>query len=316
MRQPVKIYSDDYNNTIKLDVFCIDKCNYNCEYCFNMKDGHIRTNKEIDLFKVFKFSIWLNEVTNKKIKISLIGGEPTLHSQIIEFSKLTNTRQDILTVLSFTNFAKPYEFFEETFKNNIHYLPTFHYLNELRTNDFMTKLDKLDNVGLSHKIDTINVMLLKDSFNECLRIYDKLFARYGQKVRCNLIDDCDKENIKYLRFQNYTPEQIEEYDKRCKQSEQDKDNYVVFNNSITECFSDYEIKNSTDFNFKFWKCNAGKDYFNIDINENIWPCNDMQTKKLGNLDYFKNIKFTPTICLTAKCPCEYGLTKEKVFKCH
>ena len=47
-RYPIKIYSHDYDDTIKLDVVCIDKCNYNCEYCFNLKGGHVRTNEELD----------------------------------------------------------------------------------------------------------------------------------------------------------------------------------------------------------------------------------------------------------------------------
>lgn len=313
--QPVKIYSNDYNDTIKLNVFCIDKCNYNCKYCVNMKGNYIRTNKELDLNKVFEFSIWLNKKTNKKIKISLIGGEPTLHSQFIEFSQKIYSRKDIFTILSFTNFAKSYEFFEETLKNNVQYLLTFHILNEHRTIDFMKKLDKIDKANLSNNIDTINVMLLKECFDKCIQIYDNLYIKYGQKVRCNLIDDYDKDNIKFLRFQNYTQEQLNDYDKRCKISQQDKDNIVIYDNGIKQELSDYEIKNNINFNFKFWKCNAGKDYFNIDVDGNIWPCNDMKIKKLGTLDIFKHIKFSPTICCTAKCPCEYGLTKQKIFKC-
>lgn len=311
--QPIKIYSNDYNDTIKLDVFCIDKCNYNCKYCFNMKGNYIRTNKELDLNKVFDFSIWLNKKTNKKIKISLIGGEPTLHSQFIEFSQKIYLRKDIFTLLSFTNFAKSYEFFKETLKNNVQYLLTFHMLNKYRTVDFIKKLDKIDKANLSNNIDTINVMFLKECFDKCIQIYDNLYTKYGQKVRCNLIDDCDKDNIKFLRFQNYTQEQLNDYDKRCKISQQDKDNIIIYDNGIKQELSDYEIKNNINFNFKFWKCNAGKDYFNIDVNGNIWPCNDMKIKKLGTLDIYKHIKFRPTICCTAKCPCEYGLTKQKVF---
>lgn len=77
---PVKIYSEDYDDAIKLDVFCIDKCNYNCKYCFNMKGNYVRTGKELDLRKVLEFSLWLNEKTGKRVNISLIGGEPTLHT--------------------------------------------------------------------------------------------------------------------------------------------------------------------------------------------------------------------------------------------
>ena len=110
--QPIKICSKDYDDTIKLDVSCIDKCNYNCKYCFNMKGNYVRTEKELNLDKVLEFSLWLNEKTGKKINISLVGGEPTLHSQFSSFAQMTNTRNDVITMTSFTNFAKPYEFFE------------------------------------------------------------------------------------------------------------------------------------------------------------------------------------------------------------
>lgn len=313
-QQPIKICSRDYDDTIKLDVFCIDKCNYSCKYCFNMKGNYVRTGKELDLDKVLEFSSWLNDKTHKKVKISLIGGEPTLHSQFIDFSKKVNSTNSRLTMTSFTNFAKSYEFFEETIHDNIQYLLTFHMSDERRTIDFTSKLQSIDDANLSHNIDTINVMLLKERFDDCVYVYDTLYAKYGQKVRCNLIDDCDKDNIKYLRFQNYTQQQLDEYDNRCKLSQQDKDNIVTYADGTELALSDYEIKNNIDFNFKFWKCNAGKDYFNIDIDGNIWPCNSTKTKKLGTLDSYKHIKFTPTICLTAKCPCEYGLAKEKIFK--
>ena len=311
---PIKIYSHDYDNTIKLDVFCIDKCNYTCEYCFNLKGGYKRTNKEIDLNKVIEFSKWLNLKTGKNILISLIGGEPTLHSQFIEFSKKTNELKNIINVVAFTNFSQTNDFFNTTINNNVKYLITFHYLNEYRTKMFFDKLQVIDNNNQIDSIDTINIMLLKDNFDRCLEIYDILFNKYGQKVRCNLIDDCNKENIKQLRIQNYAYQQLFEYSLRCKQSLQDKDNIVVYNNNVNVEYTDYEIKNSIDFNFKYWKCNAGKDYFNIDINENIFPCNDMKIKKLATLDTFNCIKFNPIICLTAACPCEYGLPKERIFK--
>lgn len=77
-----------------------------------MKGNYVRTGKELNLDKVLEFSLWLNEKTGKKINISLVGGEPTLHSQFSSFARMTNMRNDVITMTSFTNFAKPYEFFE------------------------------------------------------------------------------------------------------------------------------------------------------------------------------------------------------------
>lgn len=312
-KYPIKIWSHDYDNTIKLDVFCIDRCNYSCPYCFNMKGGYVRTNKELDLNKVYDFAIWLNEKTNKHIKISLIGGEPTLHPQFVEFSQKTKDNNN-LTVLSFSNFAKPYEFFNTTLKNNVKYLLTFHYLNQQRANDFFIKLEKIEEDNLMSNIDTINVMLLKDNFDICLDIYDKLFKKYGNKVRCNLIDDCDKDNIKQLRQQNYTKTQLDDYKYRCSQAQLDNDNIVVYNDGSQQEFNDYSIKNCVDYNFKHWKCNAGKDYFSIDINGRIYPCNNMKVRLIATLDSYECVKFKQSICLTSKCPCEYGLQKKRVFK--
>lgn len=310
-KYPIKIYSHDYDNVIKLNVYCTDKCNYKCSYCYNMKSRYARLNIDLDLTKVYNFACWLNEKTGKNIIILLIGGEPTMHPNFIEFSRMTNEKNFI--VYSFSNFSNTFQFYEETIKNNIKFLITYHHTTKERYLEFLTKLRLLNEKNLDYGIDTINVMLLGNTFQTCLAVYDELFAIYKSKVLCNLIDDCDKANIDVMRQTKYTKSQLNEYDERCKHSNLQKDNIVTYNDNSVEYLNDYEIKNSTNFNFKLWKCDAGKTYFNIDMYGNITPCDQHLTKKLATLDTFHTLNFKETICLTTLCPCEYGLGKQKIF---
>ena len=309
----MKLYSHEYDDTVKLDVVCIDKCNYNCEYCFNLKGGHVRTNEELDFRKLYSFMQWLYKKTGKHIIVSLIGGEPTLHSQFEYFSKLVYN-SGFASIISFSNFSKPYSFFRSIALDGVKYLLTFHYHDQCRTEDFVSKLQKLADEGLVDSVDTVNVMLLKNKFDECLSIYDTLFAKYGNKIRCNLIDDCDKDNQIQLRQQNYSRQHLSQYDLRCKQSNLDRDIIAVYNDGTQAKFNDYDIKNNSSVNFKYWKCNAGKDYFNISLDGSIYPCNGMATKKLGTLDSYQHIQFKPTLCMTSQCPCEYGLEKTRLMQ--
>ena len=92
-------------NNFKLLVFIIDSCNYSCEYCYNDLP---RTNKKIDLNKLYFFisEILLKKLNKKYIQLELIGGEPTLHPDLIDFCEKISHIPNIFTTI-YTNFSKP-----------------------------------------------------------------------------------------------------------------------------------------------------------------------------------------------------------------
>ena len=310
VKHPIKLFSKELCNIVKINADCIDACNYNCEYCYNMKNGHVRTNKILDLSKLYNFASWISNRTDKTVLTVLLGGEPTLHPQFLDLCKKTNKN---FKLLSFSNFSKPYEFFEETAKFNVKYLLTFHYADN-RVDSFIQKLNKLRDAKMLHCIDVVNVMLNAQHFNECLKVYDMLYSNYGSRIRCNLIDDHNKDDFQKSRLSNYTHEQLAQYTIRCNQSSQDKDITVVFNDGTQETMNDYSIKNNPDYKFKHWKCDAGRSFFNVTINGDIMSCCFAKTK-LATLDSYKCIQFKPTLCMSNKCPYdEYGIERQKLIK--
>lgn len=309
MHYPVKIYQHCYDNIVKLYVECIDKCNYACKYCYNTR-CHNRTNKELDLQKVASFADWLTNKTSKQVQIVLIGGEPTLHSQFNQIIDISSKHK----LLSFSNFSLPYDFFAKTIRRGMTYFLSFHYNSSQRTRDFVDKLGMLDSEHLLDAVDTVCIMAPPEHFDICMQIYDQLFSKYGgNKIACSLIDDCDKAVVMKHRQQLYTDKQLSDFYTRSMQSDQDKDFIVTYNDGCVEHISDYEYKQRIDFNFKFWKCNAGKSYFSIDVDGNIYPCSQMKCQKIATLDEYQHLQLKPTVCRSTECPCDYGLEKQRIF---
>ena len=321
--KPIKVWSDECDNMIKVNVDFTDKCNYDCPYCYNLKTGYKRRNIEVDADKLYDFLMYLHKLNpTKNIVFIFIGGEPTIHSQFLYLvQKLRTSLNSLIEINAFTNFSNTNEFYEETIKLGVKYLITFHYLNEYRTKYFIDKLEFLKSKDLLTFIDTINIMLQIDNFQKCLDVYDYIYDNYNNlidsTVRCNLIDDCDKDIIKHLRRENYTDNELQEYFSRCKQSDEKNTNtgetIVKYSDNSIKKISDYELKNNISYNFKYWKCNAGLQYFHINWNGDILPCK-MHNHKIGNIyENLKAIKLKPVICMSASCPCEYDIPKERIF---
>ena len=90
----------DFNNHYLILAFICDKCNYNCIYCYNKKP---RSFINLDLLKFYNFLCKLKEHLNKTINLELIGGEPTLHSDLYDFCKKCKDNGIIVTI--YTNFS-------------------------------------------------------------------------------------------------------------------------------------------------------------------------------------------------------------------
>ena len=217
-------------------------------------------------------------------------------------------------VILFTNFSKDISFFKKLLEFDVKLLLTYHHDSERRKEEFIAKLTELKSLGLDSKIDTLNVMLLHDTFGECLEMYDFLYSSYGSKVRCNLIDDCDKDDMRFTRQMNYTSEQLKAYDDRCSSSGLLNDNIISYDDGYEVEVNDYWIKNCAELNFNKWMCNAGKDFFSIALDGSIYPCSMMKRKKVGSIYDLSSLKIGKTICSTSSCPCEYGIPKKRVFR--
>lgn len=83
-----------------MSIVVTHKCQLNCPFCI---DAHGKTNEEINTYALIKA---LNFAKDKNIKdILLVGGEPTLHPNIVEIAELVKAKgfRCILT----TNYCRP-----------------------------------------------------------------------------------------------------------------------------------------------------------------------------------------------------------------
>jgi organic radical activating enzyme len=72
------------------------------------------------------FFEFLHQKTNKKLSIEFIGGEPTLHPELLSFTKKLSTISFINTIESFTNLSKDLEYYKQLLDANVHLFCSWH----------------------------------------------------------------------------------------------------------------------------------------------------------------------------------------------
>jgi organic radical activating enzyme len=94
----------------------------------------------LDLKRLYRFIIFIEKYYNKYISIIFIGGEPTLHPDLLWFCESVSNREKI-NLLIYTNFELELKFFLNFKKfKNIFFKISFHYINLDKTNLFLEKL--------------------------------------------------------------------------------------------------------------------------------------------------------------------------------
>lgn len=101
---------DQISNEIVFEIDTINKCNFNCTYCEMQKNGWNPNNNRIDWGKTQNI-LDLIPFFNKfpyPYKIHLLGGEPTLHKDLISFLQFidNNDNKKIKIFSNGSNFKK------------------------------------------------------------------------------------------------------------------------------------------------------------------------------------------------------------------
>jgi molybdenum cofactor biosynthesis enzyme MoaA len=107
MKKIKVLYDNSINDYIHILIYICDRCNYTCEYCYNARP---RTLILMDLNILLSFLINIKINTRKKIYIEIIGGEPTLHPDLLDFCKKCNTYTNI-TISVYTNFSQSIDYY-------------------------------------------------------------------------------------------------------------------------------------------------------------------------------------------------------------
>lgn len=315
-----KINPND-DNYLTFIVNMLNICNYSCEYCCegcanknNILKHYINHQALILFFKNFY-------IRNKKqnIKISLYGGEPTLHSKLFDICKALNNLNKEFYIEVFSNFTNNINIYNNLLLNNIKLILTFHNNDYLNAIAFYEKVKQLNHNFLQNVI--INVMYEK-YYTENAILLTKQLKQYYYKTN----NDSNKIILKIIRntdtyVQTYKNEELIKFNSFNKALYDKKLLYKIIYSNNTIKYMSLEDLECTISNFYHWMCNSGLTNYYIHHNGNIYPCvtayymERLQHKNMSIGNIYKNIDLPchQTLCQTKNCT-NYDVDKFNVFK--
>ena len=211
------------------------------------------------------------------------------------------------------------------FSQNIKYYQTILELNGALSITWHSKHDDLSNMSFINKVKLINkkyfdnpgirLRILYEIFNtdNALKTFNNLFIDYSNYIEFDLLADINSKKF------NYSNEQLNQFNKCISQlSKPTKNDYIVtYSNNTIKYFKFTDLIKNQDINFKYWKCNAGKDCMYIHVDGNIYPCEsyyDNNQKIIGHINYISLINIKPQLCKCKWCSsCDFGIKKQKIF---
>ena len=321
-----------YPHKIFIETFITGKCNYDCKYCCYK---YLKNNKYLNLNQLYLFITNLYKKYKKDIYLSLLGGEPTLHPDLLDFINKISKYYPHIQIAIMSNFSQDISFYNLLLSLNVKLLLTWHSLSIDKYNlHFLNNVKKIDK---KYKNFLIHVMFEKQlGFN----IYKQIQKIYPYNSELTTLSYNKKTNqINFVDFEwKYTNDEILLY-KNIKEHEQHyimpgahigteiilSDGTFIKINELNQSLNKYkDYYNLLDSifsikirNFKNWFCYANERYLWIDIDGNIYPCFkfflDKKSKStIKNLNY----KLHSIICPYDKCDqiFEVGKKHLKIFK--
>lgn len=307
MKYPIKIYGNfiyDKPNSYQVLAYIADICNYKCEYCYNKFP---RTGNLLNLSKLEQF---ITDILEQKdyLALDLIGGEPTLHPDLLDFCEKYKDSTNIeLTV--YTNLTKPLEYYKKLLSYNVQLIVSWHsaadnkiFVDKLKQFSEKERLQTSISIMFEHKypdlsIETYKMILDLPKFNE------KYFSLLAES-----------ENYKGYE---YTDDQLKEFYNLMTLSNT-QNTTILYNDGTKETVDDnFFFGHPENTNFKNWLCNAGKDYVYIHHNGDVTKCNEHDLIIIYNLNRSSTkfiIPTKPIICKLENCPCLFDIYKERLFK--
>ena len=292
----LKYIAADLSNSICILAYVADVCNYNCEYCYNKKP---RSNTLLDLHKLSILIDKLYQQTHKDVIVDLIGGETTMHPDLLSF--MSKKHKGKVTYLVYSNFSKDVDYYRKILENNNAKLFLSWHHNNCH---FVEKLNSLS--SFKNQL-SVSVMYEFGYTDLALDIFEKCKS-LAHKYSLTLIDNnlniySDNEQKKYL-----TVECIDDIDYQLK-----------LNGNIMQ-ISEEKLVNDNLASFYHWMCEAGNTYIYVHYDGNVYPCqnyiSDSKQKAMFNITNIYKLESLPlckTLCKFKTCECGFSAYKYNVF---
>ena len=293
----IKYKYADLHNSIYILAYIADVCNYECSYCYNKKP---RTHKLLSLSSLDMFIDKLYQQIHKSIVVDLIGGEPTLHPDLLQFVNKKHDRKT--TYLIYSNFSRDTEYYKQLLQNsNVQLFLSWHSKN-------MQFVEKLQQLKLYSQQISVSVMyefgytdLSLKVFNEC-----KLLA---SKCCLTLINS---------NISKYT--EVEQKIYQTMQHIDDNDYELNLDGNVMK-ISEEMLVNSNLASFYHWLCEAGNTYLYIDFTGDVYPCQNYITNgerqcmfNINDISKYMQLPLHKTLCKFKTCECGFIAYKYNMFK--
>lgn len=265
-------------------------CNYSCEYC------SIRSHdKQYATPDTVKKTIAFIEKSPQEIKnVTLFGGEPTIHPDIIH--AVDSLSKFCSNVYVFTNLSCSKSMIKDIKDNGGKFTLTYH--PDMVSEDiFLKKLDYLLSIG--GDIQFLNIMMYKAKEDE-IRKVQKYCIDHGVVHRFPPILGNSIKLRDFVQSIRYTNR---------KDVRTTKDVMVLYDDMRRALLNKQECKLLNLFDFKGWMCWAGVQKLFISHLGDVYRCKHDDKSFICKVTEEKYPEIKPWICPYDSCNCYYSIFK-------
>jgi sulfatase maturation enzyme AslB (radical SAM superfamily) len=282
------------------------RCNYSCSYCTAYDNSQPFGFKTLDEY-IDVFTYLSDYFGNQKIRISFLGGEPTLYKQWVELVNWLVDNNFVPNIL--TNLSIPPRTYIHKLNDRTKKFLTASYHPEMTTlEDFCENARILEDAGY---LECVALLSDPNNWDQVLRAYEKL-SKICTVIPLQIQDEFTGNYSLAETIVDYTEEQMKFFKEVYKESTKGPIT-VDTGEEILHLGTEYVKVNHNKF--KGMKCAIGRHNLHIKFNGDVYPSGCLLNYSkacMGNL-YKKNI-IKPKGAITCpfnQCPCSSDIWIEK-----
>lgn len=324
MSKLIAVNNDINPDTLKIEYFFGNVCNYKCWYCFPGSNSGEKRWPDLALIKknLGHLIKQYQQYGKKKFQIKIIGGEPTIWPELGEFAEFFSKQFGCLISIS-TNGSRTIRWWEENAKH-------FEYI-DISVHHAEADIDHIisvaDCIYDQNVYVAANVLMDFTCWDKCLSIIKHL-KKSNRRWYIAATDIQVAGEWKYTEEQKeFLSNPIQRFANPwyfLKTHKVDKINCSITHENgksqkVSACYLPLNNLNR----FFNWECYAGVDRIHIDVNGKILACTMQQLpfdEKAIRSIYDENFEQTftpsikPTICKKQSCNCTAEIILRKTFQ--
>jgi len=282
------------------------RCNYSCSYCSSYDNSQPFGFKTLDEY-IDVFTYLSDYFGNQKIKMNLLGGEPTVYKQWVDLVNWLADNNYVPNIL--TNLSIPPKTYIHKLNGKAKKFLCASYHPEMTIlEDFYENAKILEEAGY---LESVALLADPNNWDQVLRTYEKL-SEICTVLPLQIQDEFTGNYALSESIVDYTEEQMKFFDEAFEGST---------NTNVTVDTGEEILHPSIEYlkvhhnKFKGMKCAVGRDNINIKFSGDVYPSAclfNYPRACMGNL--FKKNLIKPRGAITCpftQCPCSTDIRIEK-----